>query len=72
MFPKDSEPIPLEGFTDREIRVAQLAADLAEKRMRDEFYKSIGKTFVNRIFVWIGVAVVAFAAGKGWLFPFEK
>lgn len=59
---QDSTPL-----TARELRLVQLAAELAVKKMQDSFYKNVGKTVVDRWLIIIGAAVVAFAAGKGWL-----
>lgn len=54
-------------LTDRELAVAKHAAKLAVQEMQDEFYRQIGKSVVTKVLVWIGVAAVAFAAGRGWL-----
>lgn len=54
-------------LTDREMAVAKTAARLAVAEMADEFYKQVGKTVVTKVLIWIGVAFVAFAAGKGWI-----
>jgi hypothetical protein len=56
-----------EPLTAREIRIARLAADLAVKKMQDNFYKGVGRTVIDRWLIIIGAAVVAFAGGKGWL-----
>lgn len=56
-------------LTEREMAVAEEAARRAVTKISDEFYKQVGKTFVTKVLIWIGVAVVAFAAGKGWLKP---
>lgn len=65
-FDKLDEESPL---TVREIRIARLAAKLAVQELETRFYKQVGKTLVTRILVWIGVLVVGFAAGRGWLQP---
>jgi hypothetical protein len=54
-------------LTDREMAVAKTAAKLAVADLADEFYKQVGKTVVSKVLIWIGIAAVAFAAGKGWL-----
>jgi hypothetical protein len=54
-------------LTEREMAVAREAARIAVKELSDEFYKQVGKTFVTKVLVWIGIAAVAFAAGKGWI-----
>lgn len=65
-FDKLDEESPL---TVREIRIARLAAKLAVQELETTFYKQVGKTVVTKVFVWIGIAFVAFAAGKGWIPP---
>ena len=57
-------------LTARELRVAQLASDLAIKKMQDNFYKNVGRTVIDRWLIIIGAAFVAFAGGKGWLSVF--
>lgn len=57
-------------LTERELAVAKEAARLAVKELSDEFYKQVGKTVVTKVLVWIGIAAVAFAAGKGWITKF--
>ena len=47
--------------------IAREAARIAVKELSDEFYKQVGKTVVTKILIWIGIAAVAFAAGKGWI-----
>lgn len=54
-------------LTERELQVAKAAAKLAVHEMQDEFYRQVGKSVVTRVLVWIGIASVAFAAGKGWI-----
>jgi hypothetical protein len=54
-------------LTERERAVAKEAARIAVKELADEFYKQIGRTVVTKVLVWVGIAAVAFAAGKGWL-----
>lgn len=54
-------------LTDREMAVAKTAARLAVSEMADEFYKQVGKTVITKVLIWIGIAAVAFAAGKGWI-----
>ena len=57
---------PIE-LTEREEAIARRAAEIAVRKMTDEFYGSVGRTVVNRLLIIIGAAFVAFAAGKGWL-----
>jgi hypothetical protein len=54
-------------LTEREMLVAKHAAKLAVREIQDEFYRQVGKGLVTRIFIWVGLAAVAFAAGKGWV-----
>ena len=54
-------------LTDRERLIAKEAAKLAIEEMSSEFYKKIGKTVVEKVLIWIGILVVGFVAGKGWL-----
>lgn len=51
----------------RELAVAKEAAKLAVAELETKFYAQVGKTVVTKVLVWIGIAVVAFSAGKGWL-----
>lgn len=54
-------------LTDRERIVAEHAADLAVKKMTENFYREVGRNFVNRWLIIIGAAVVAYGAGRGWI-----
>lgn len=54
-------------LNERELAVAKEAARLAVQEISDEFYRQVGKTVVTKVLIWIGIAFVAFAAGKGWL-----
>jgi hypothetical protein len=54
-------------LTDRELAIAKQAAKLAVEELETRFYAQVGKTVVNRVLIWIGIAAVAFAAGKGWI-----
>lgn len=54
-------------LTEREMLVAKTAAKLAVEELADTFYKQVGKTVVTKVLIWIGIAAVAFAAGKGWM-----
>lgn len=56
-----------EKLTERELRIAKAAAELAVVQMEQRFYASVGKNVVTRGLVWIGMLVVAFAAGKGYI-----
>lgn len=57
-------------LSEREMLIAKEAAKIAVKEIQDSFYKEIGKGVITRLFVWIGLATVAFLAGKGYIkFP---
>ena len=54
-------------LTDREEAIARKAAKLAIEEMSGEFYKLVGKTIVEKLLIWIGILVVGFVFGKGWI-----
>jgi hypothetical protein len=54
-------------LTDREQAIAKEAAKLALEELSGEFYKKVGKTVVEKALIWIGLLVVGFVMGKGWL-----
>ena len=54
-------------LTDREEAIARKAAKLALEEMSSEFYKKVGKTVVEKALIWIGLLVVGFVFGKGWI-----
>jgi hypothetical protein len=54
-------------LTDREQAIAKEAAKLALEELSSEFYKKVGKTVVEKALIWIGLLVVGFVMGKGWL-----
>jgi hypothetical protein len=54
-------------LTDRERLIAKEAAKLALEELSGEFYKKIGKTIVEKVLIWIGMLVVGFVIGKGWI-----
>ena len=54
-------------LTDREKLIAKEAAKLALEELSGEFYKRVGKTVVEKVLIWIGLLVVGFVFGKGWL-----
>jgi hypothetical protein len=64
MTTQDQTPAKL---TDREMLIAKEAAKIAVREITDGFYRDVGRTFVSKVLIWIGVAVVAFAVGKGWI-----
>ena len=54
-------------LTEREKLIAKEAAKLALEELSGEFYKKVGKTVVEKVLIWIGLLVVGFVFGKGWL-----
>lgn len=54
-------------LTKREQQVAKLAADMAVKKVMDDFYAGVGRTVVQKLLIIIGAIVVGFGIGKGWL-----
>jgi hypothetical protein len=54
-------------LTDRERLIAKEAAKLALEELSGEFYKKVGKTIVEKILIWIGLLVVGYVFGKGWI-----
>ena len=54
-------------LTDREEAIARKAAKLAIEEMSSEFYKKVGKTVVEKALIWVGLLVVGFVFGKGWI-----
>lgn len=57
-------------LTEREMLIAKTAAKMAVKEIQDTFYQEVGKGVVTKLLVWIGLATVAFLAGKGYIkFP---
>lgn len=56
-----------EQLTDRERAIAKEAAKLAVTELADEMFRQVGKSVISRLLVWVGIAFVAFAAGKGWI-----
>jgi len=54
-------------LTEREEAIARKAAKLAVEEVSSEFYKKVGKTVVEKALIWIGLLVVGFVFGKGWI-----
>lgn len=54
-------------LTEREEAIAKRAAKMAIEEMSGEFYKLVGKTIVEKLLIWIGILVVGFVFGKGWI-----
>jgi len=55
----------LDEFVPTERELAH--SKFTEKRMKDGFYRDLGKTIVNRFFILIGMFAVGLAFGKGWI-----
>lgn len=54
-------------LTERERLIAKEAAKLALEELSSEFYRKVGKTVVDKIFIVVGILAVGFVLGKGWL-----
>ena len=54
-------------LTERERLIAKEAARLALEELSGEFYKKVGKTVVEKLLIWVGMLVVGFVLGKGWI-----
>ena len=54
-------------LTERERLIAKEAAKLAIEEMSSEFYKKVGKTIVEKVFIFIGLLAVGLVVGKGWV-----
>lgn len=54
-------------LTERERLIAKEAAKIAIEEMSSEFYKKVGKTFVEKIFIWAGLFIFGLVVGKGWI-----
>ena len=62
-------PIGLCGSAnpERERLIAKEAAKLALEELSGEFYKRVGKTIIEKVLIWIGMLVVGYVFGKGWI-----
>lgn len=69
----DQQPQETIKFTARELlmiqRAAEMGRDMAEKSMEAKFYQHVGKTFIQKIFIWIGMFALGWGAAKGWIAP---
>ena len=54
-------------LTEREMLIARKAARLAAEEMTNEIYRTVGKSVLTRVFVWVGAVVIGFAVAKGWI-----
>ena len=54
-------------LTDRERLIAKEAAKLALEELSGEFHKRVGRTIIEKLLIWIGLLVVGFVFGKGWI-----
>jgi hypothetical protein len=49
------------------VRVAKETASAVIEELTDSFYKQVGKTFVSRIFIWVGAGLISLGVAKGWI-----
>ncbi len=56
--------MPNDELTDREIRIAEMAAELAVKKVTEQFYAQVGRSVFNKALILLGAAFVGWAAGK--------
>lgn len=54
-------------LTEREMLIARKAAKLAVEEMTNEIYRTVGKSVLTRIFVWVGAVTVGYAVARGWI-----
>jgi len=59
--------VPNDELTDREIRIAEMATELAVKKVTEQFYAQVGRSVFNKALILLGAAFVGWAAGKGWI-----
>lgn len=58
---------PQNSLSERELLIAQRAAEIAMQRLSDEFYKQVGKTFVQKVLIFLGAIIVGWALARGWV-----
>ena len=61
------EDPPQIELTAREMAIAKAAAKMAVQEISDEFYKQVGKSFVTKAFILVGMLAVGFGMAKGWI-----
>lgn len=54
-------------LTERELAIARRAAQIAVQELSDEFYRQVGKTFVQRFLIAVGLVAVGFGVSRGWI-----
>ena len=54
-----------EELTAREMRIAEMAAELAVKKVTEQFYAQVGRSVFNKALILLGAAFVGWVAGKG-------
>lgn len=54
-------------LTEREMAIAKKAASIAVQEVANEFYRQVGQSVVKKLFVWVGMAAIGFAAAKGYI-----
>lgn len=52
-------------LTAREMRIAEMAAELAVKKVTEQFYAQVGRSVFNKLLILLGAIFVGWAAGKG-------
>lgn len=54
-------------LTEREMRIAEMAAELAVKKVTEQFYAQVGRSVFNKALILLGAAFVGWATGKDWV-----
>lgn len=49
------------------LRLTVEEIDAVADRVEERFYTRLGRQVIKKVLVWLGVAAVSFAVGKGWL-----
>lgn len=52
-----------DDLTPRDLAIAEKAAEIAVRKMQDEFYRTVGRGVVSKAIIVIGALAVA-----GWVF----
>lgn len=64
----EPERSPLDDeLSQRELAIAKVAAKLAVAQIQNDFYAEVGRNVITRGLIALGMIVVAFALGKGWI-----
>jgi len=54
-------------LTAREMRIAEMAAELAVKKVTEQFYAQVGRSVFNKALILLGAVVVGWATGMGYI-----